>query len=418
MDPEVVAPAVLPAGDEDHGPGRRRQRDRGQVKRQAVGLEDVEQRLQGRVVPAGVVVAEEERHRRLARPGRRGAGRASRSWRRLRPAPGSQLRRAGASVERERDGQRSSRGRRPRPPRTCAREPVGVEDAQRRARRAGGRGRPARPRVPRRTARRRRCRAAEDVHRGVVALADGDGRGGHLAAEVGDVAHHPARWSPPPGGWALDVGSGRNGPVTITVRRPWSPGGAGARRRRAEQRRADQPAARRHEDPPLAGRSWSRRTGARTNPCSGRARAGGRSGGTSPPGWRTCVRMDEHGVEVLVGDPAGPVVGPTGRAGCRRGCRAGCRRRTGAVRLRAASRSGISSPANFLRPNGNSSISTTSGAVSRKHRWIIDRRSPGFVDREALVPADERVVLVQAQRREVHDVDRGRLREVRATVRR
>jgi hypothetical protein len=46
--------------------------------------------------------------------------------------------------------------------------------------------------------------------------------------------------------------------------------------------------------------------------------------------------------------------------------------------------------------------------VTRKLRWIIDRRSPtAFVDREALVPADERVVLVQPQRREVHDVDRG-----------
>ena len=42
---------------------------------------------------------------------------------------------------------------------------------------------------------------------------------------------------------------------------------------------------------------------------------------------------------------------------------------------RAALRSGISSLANFLRPNGKSSISTTSGAVARRDSWIIDRRS-------------------------------------------
>ena len=100
------SPSVSAAGMAARSSGRR------------VALEEVEQRLQARVVPAGVVVAEEERDRlRARRPGRPGAGRASGHGAAPGPVPGAGARRGVRRAVRpssvERDRQRaSSRGRR------------------------------------------------------------------------------------------------------------------------------------------------------------------------------------------------------------------------------------------------------------------------------------------------------------------
>ena len=78
------------------------------------------------------------------------------------------------------------------------------------------------------------------------------------------------------------------------------------------------------------------------------------------------VRVDQHRVEVLVRHPARAVVvallvAPAAHQDVAEA--AGDERWPGSAG-RAASRSGISSLANFLRPNGNSSIITTSGVVA------------------------------------------------------
>ena len=88
------------------------------------------------------------------------------------------------------------------------------------------------------------------------------------------------------------------------------------------------------------------------------------------------VRVDQHGVEVLVRHPARAVVVALLVASAADQDVAQAAGDEGGRPGRACGlRSGISSLANFLRPNGNSSISTTSGAVARKASWIIDRRS-------------------------------------------
>ena len=210
----------------------------------------------------------------------------------------------------------------------------------------------------------RRHARADDVERGVVAaLADRGARAlAQLGGEVGDGAHElDAVWAAAAAG-APNVASGISGPAMSAHRH------AGRRRRGSIAARSSGSPTRpppaettttlvAPEPAPASGRG-------RRSPCSGRGRASGGSARTSPRGGRSAGRSARA-----------PRRGARRRARGRgrRGALVRARltrmsRRLHAVNApsaRAASSSGTSSRANFARPNGNSSTSTTAGAAPR-----------------------------------------------------
>ena len=264
-----------------------------------------------------------------------------------------------------------------------------------------------------------RRRTAEDVHRRVVArLAHGHGRGGHLGAEVREVAHHlePGRRRRTADELVDDrVGEERSGhdhgaqPVVAQQAR-------GRLYGRSEQRRADQSATSRHEDTPLPRGPAVAGAGRADEPgvVHGHAQRDSRTERLLQ-GREPGVRVDQYRVEVLVRHPARAVVVALLVASAADQDVAQAAGDEGGVAGRARGPEERHQLARELPASEREELDQQH-VGSRGAEGLLDHRQAqldGFLDREPPVPADQRVVGVETQRRQVHDVDRGGLGELR-----
>ena len=183
----------------------------------------------------------------------------------------------------------------------------------------------------------------------------------------------------------------------------------------AEQRRSHQPAAGRHQDPGFSHPVRVAGPGAPDEPRVVDRRAE-RVGGMERllEGREAGVRMDEQRVEVLVREPSGPVVMPllvapaahqdvAEAAGHERG-------RAGGVRgLEQRHQLGRELLAAEREQLDEEHVGGRLPVGLQDHRPAEPDR---LLDREPLVTADQRVVRVQPERGQVHDLDGPGLREL------